>query len=244
MSSKSLPVPLCCRPAGDRAVAVELGDRATPEINARVHALATQVRQAKLAGVVATVPSYRSLLVYYEPALLTYDDLTQWLSTLSPDNVVSQAVRRWQLPALYGGICSQDLQALAGLAGLDGDEVVRLHAAQVYRVYMVGFSPGFSYLGELPAALQVPRKSAPVAAVPRNAIQLAAAQTAVSSMSMPSGWYVIGRIPLEMYDPAREDPFLLRAGDEVQFTPVGERAFDDLVQSARAGTLQPKDFLQ
>jgi KipI family sensor histidine kinase inhibitor len=228
------------RIAGDQAVVVELGDDISRATNARVRRLDRALRESAIEGVIDTVPSYRSLLVYYEPRSISHTDLIEMLkSILSEASGANERTKRWHLPVLYGAECAADLSALAGKVGHSEEEIIRIHSGAEYMVYMVGFSPGFSYLGELPRALEVPRKLVPARSVPANSIQIGGAQTAVSSMPMPSGWYIVGRTAVWMYDLRRTSPFLLAAGDLVRFHPVGAGEFAALGERAERGELEP-----
>lgn len=227
-------------PAGDQALVAELGPGIARSINARVRALDAAVKSACWPEIIDSVPSYRSLLVYYDPAALSYDALKDRLLALCGTSVAANAkARRFTLPVLYGAECDADLQALAQKLGMHADDVVAAHCGAEYMVYMVGFSPGFAYLGELPKTLEVQRKLVPARSVPANSIQVGGAQTAVSSMPMPSGWYVIGRTPLKMYDLRRDEPFLLQGGDLVNFQPVSASEFARQSAQAESAAFMP-----
>ena len=227
-------------PAGDQAIVVEIGSDISRVTNARVRDLDGAVRVANWPEIVDTVPSYRSLLVYYDAAKSSYDELRAKLLSLclSPQTSTGRS-RTWRIPVFYGGECEGDLRALAEKVHMPIDKVIAEHVSTEYMVYMVGFSPGFAYLGELPKSLEVPRKAVPARSVPANSIQVGGAQTAVSSMPMPSGWYVIGRTPVRMYDLRREEPFLLQGGDLVTFTPIDLADFTLLSLAADKGSLTP-----
>jgi KipI family sensor histidine kinase inhibitor len=227
---------LIIKAAGERAIVVAFDERIDRATNAKIHDLSRAISQAQWAGIVGTVPSYRSLLVYYDPVELDYNEIERRIRKLG-GTAARQArrARRWTIPVCYGGSCAADLRALAEVLESTTDDVIGLHCSVEYMVYMVGFSPGFCYLGELPKALHVPRKPVPVPNVPANGIQIGGEQTAISSMTMPSGWYVVGRTPLQMFATARPDPFLLESGDLVRFAPIAmpelERLTDAVAQS-------------
>lgn len=226
------------RAAGDQALVVELASDISPTSNARVRNLDACIRSKGWIEIIDAVPSYRSLLVYYDACRISFASLAERILELCAGAVVAdKRSRRWRLPVRYGGECEADLAALSEKVGLDESEVIRIHASVEYMVYMVGFSPGFSYLGNLPKELEVVRKAVPAPSVPANSIQVGGAQTAVSSMSMPSGWYVIGRTPVRMFDAGRSPPFLLEAGDLVSFVPMSQHSFDEALAAAAEGKL-------
>jgi KipI family sensor histidine kinase inhibitor len=217
---------------------VELGPDISQASNARVRHLDSAIKAMCWPELVDTVPSYRSLLIYYDTALISFDQLAAKVVPLCDGgDALNKRSRRWRLPVRYGGECIDDLNELARKVGMEAEEVVATHSSVEYMVFMVGFSPGFAYLGELPRALEVPRKLVPARVVPANSIQVGGAQTAVSSMPMPSGWYIIGRTPVRMYDPARAEPFLLEGGDRVSFVAVSQTAFDEALAAAEHGEL-------
>jgi KipI family sensor histidine kinase inhibitor len=228
-------------PAGDAAIVVELGRVISRSLNERVQELDEALRDAAFPEVIATVPTYASLLVYYDSGLVLFGELVIKLRSLAAaGRRAKRSRRRWMLPVCYGGEIGFDLEALARLVKLPATEVVALHAAVEYMVYMIGFSPGFAYLGELPAALGVPRKSALLPEIPPGTIQIGGVQTAISSMPMPTGWYIVGRTPAMMYDARRPRPFLLEAGDYVRFAPIVADEFHALTAAADRGDFIPE----
>jgi KipI family sensor histidine kinase inhibitor len=225
-------------PAGDAALVVELGDTIDAAVNARVLALDAAVARAAIPGIVETVPTYRSLLVHYDPLRVSAAELTARLRALEADAGVTPApARAWVLPVVYGGAFGEDLEAVARAAGLAPHEVVRRHAAVAYRVYMLGFLPGFAYIGPLDAALHTPRRGDPRPRVPAGSVGIGGEQTGVFSVEAPSGWHLLGRTPERLYDPRRPEPFLLAAGDTVRFEAVGPDAWPDLAARVEAGEL-------
>jgi KipI family sensor histidine kinase inhibitor len=228
-------------PAGDEAIVVELGASISREVNKSIRDLETALIQAGWPEIVATVPSYRSLLVYFDPVSVSFDELAQRIRTLSQHRAAAnQRVRRWTLPVCYGGDYGPDLNDLATKLGLSADEIIRTHSTAEYMVYLIGFSPGFAYLGELPKTLEVPRKTIPAPLVAPNTIQIGGQQTAISSMPMPSGWYIVGRTPLKMYQPANPKPFLLEGGDLIRFEPIVPSEFDSICAKVECGTFEAR----
>lgn len=212
--------------AGDTALTIELGNTIDPAINARVIALDRALAEAALPGIVETVPTYRSLQVHYDPDVLAADVLmaaaTRLAASLSDE---LQPSRRWTVPVAYGGEHGIDLEAVAARVGLTADRVVDLHLAGDYRVYMIGFQPGFAYLGGLDSRLHLPRRETPRLKTPAGTISIGGIQAAVASIEAPSGWHLLGRTPVRAFDATRSDPFLFRAGDRIRFQRIADTEF-------------------
>ncbi|MDQ5854195.1 MAG: 5-oxoprolinase subunit PxpB [Chloroflexota bacterium] len=227
-------------PAGDTALVVELGDAIDEQVNNRVMALDALVARAGIPGVEETVPTYRSLLVIYEPWTIDRAELVRHLSALldaMPAVVQAPAGRRWTLPVVYGGAFGEDISFVAASHGLSQAGVIEHHARAEYRVYMIGFQPGFAYLGGLDPVLHTPRRADPRSKVPAGSIAIGGVQTAVYSVEAPSGWHLLGRTPVRVFDLQRAEPFLLAPGDQVRFRPVPAEAWDTLVRRAENGEI-------
>ena len=215
------------RPYGDQALLVEFAPQIDPATNAAVVALARAVEAAAVPGLSGCVPAYCSLTVGYDPAVLTYaaaEALVRQLHDVAPA-ATSQPGRRLRVPVCYEAGFAPDLADVAAHAGLSTAEVVRLHTETEFRVYMLGFLPGFAYLGRLPEALRCPRKATPRLRVPAQAVGLAGLQTGIYPVEAPGGWQLIGRTPLPVFEPNRPEPFLFRAGDQVQFYAISAAEF-------------------
>ena len=225
-------------PCGDQALIVEFGDAIDPGINRRVHDLAHAIESAGVTGVYDLVPTYRSLLVYYNPVRTSWSELEDSLCSLlndTGDRVVSTP-RVVLLPTLYGGEYGPDLEFVAENAGMTPDEAVELHSGTDYLVYMMGFSPGFPYLGGLDERLATPRLESPRLEIPAGSVGIAESQTGVYPVASPGGWQLIGRTPLRLFDEASEQPALLRAGDYIRFVPMeSEARYLEVLESVEAG---------
>ena len=206
------------REVGDAAVTVELESRIDPVINARVVALATGVRAARHPGVRDVVPTYSAVTVYFDPLRTDLDRLWAALEALAaaPEGDAGPA-RELVVPVRYGGAAGPDLDEVAAFAGCSTDDVVRQHTAPRYRVYMVGFLPGFPYLGTVDARIAMPRRSSPRLAVPAGSVGIAGAQTGIYPTTAPGGWRLIGLAAVHPFDAGREPPNLFRPGDTVRF---------------------------
>ncbi len=210
-------------PVGDAAVTVELGATLDPQTNARVRALDRDLARAPLAGFREAVPTHRSLLVLYDPAVTGFSEVARDLRAraAAPASAPPPG-RRHEVPVVYGGEEGPDLEALAAERGLGGRDLVRRHGASEYTAFMLGFTPGFAYLGLLPEALECRRLATPRVRVPAGSVALAGRQTAVYPVASPGGWRIVGRTSLRLFDPFRDEPALLAPGDRVRFVPVPE----------------------
>ncbi|WP_237154170.1 5-oxoprolinase subunit PxpB [Oryzibacter oryziterrae] len=206
---------------GDKALSVEFADRIDEGVNASVIALAEDLCADAIEGVTEVVPTYRSLMVTYDPLLargrVLAAEIERRLASISA--VVPEGCL-FDVPVVYGGGAGLDFEELAALKGLTSDELIALHASVEYRVYMIGFAPGFAYLGGLPQALHTPRLATPRQRVEAGSIGIGGQQASINSLAGPSGWRYIGRTPLRLFDPARAAPCLLRAGDRIRFRAI------------------------
>ena len=228
-------------PCGDQALVVEFGDAISPEINRRVHDLAHAIETAGVRGVYDLVPTYRSLLVYYNPVRTSWPELEDSLRSLLTDtgDRVTSTPRVVLLPTLYGGEYGPDLEFVAENAGLTTDEVVEIHSGSDYLVYMMGFSPGFPYLGGLAERLATPRLATPRLEIPAGSVGIAESQTGVYPVASPGGWQLIGRTPLRLFDETAEQPALLRAGDYIRFVPLETEArYLEIQERVEAGEFE------
>lgn len=223
---------------GDSALSIELSDEIDEDINARVIALAADLTERPVDAITEMVPTYRSLLVLYDPSIRRAQALRSELeSRLRAALPGSRPARRFVVPVVYGGEAGLDLAALADMKDLSVDELVAIHAAAEYRVYMIGFAPGFAYLGGLPEILHTPRLATPRQRIEAGSIGIGGRQASINSVPGPSGWRYIGRTPLRLFDPARSEPFLLGAGDRVRFRPIGPEEAAALDEAVAAGKI-------
>ena len=221
-------------PSGDTALVVEFGDRIDRGLSAAVIGLAERIRVADLGGVTETVPSFRSLLVHYDPLATSAERLTEEIAGLIEGQAaVPTSGRLWRIPVCHDGEFAPDLAEVAAHAGLTPDEAIALHGATRYHVYMIGFLPGFPYLGDLPEVLQLPRRENPRVKVPAGSLAIAASMTAVYTTESPGGWHLIGRTPAPLFDLSAKPPALLRPGDAVVFEPIPRAAFDRIARAVK-----------
>ena len=217
-------------------MAIEFGEAIDPAVNARVLAL-----DAALAGrpwLVEAVPTYRSLLVHYDPVAIRFADLAEaLLDAASQAAALPAGGTTWTIPVAYGGEHGTDLEATAALHDITPDELVRRHSAPVYQVYMIGFLPGFAYLGGLHPSIATPRRTSPRLKTPAGTISIGGVQALVASIAAPSGWHLLGRTPVRTFMPARDPVFLLQPGDKVRFEPMDPARFAELDREAAAGAV-------
>lgn len=224
--------------SGDCAVTVELGQEIHPAVNARVRAAQLALERAALRGVVELVPTYCALTVHYDPGILCYDilqeHLQQLLSHLNEAQLPPATVL--EIPVLYGGECGPDLAAVSQHCGLSQAEVIQCHSDPEYLIYMLGFTPGFPYLGGMDHRLATPRLEVPRVRIPGGSVGIAGTQTGIYPIDSPGGWQLIGRTPVRLYDPARATPILARAGDYLKFFPISQQEFDQIAREVDKGT--------
>lgn len=226
--------------AGDRSIVIELGDEISIECNRRVHSLHKAVARAGIPGIVDIIPTYRSLLVEYDAMQVSYADISDGLANVGTGSVdASEDATVIHLPVLYGGEYGPDLEFVARNADMSAGEVVDLHSGTEYPVYMMGFTPGFPYLGGMSERIATPRLSTPRGVIPAGSVGIAEAQTGVYPIESPGGWQLIGRTPLRLFDVTRTPPSLIDAGDCVRFVPLSsEDEYRDIHEQVAAGSYQ------
>ena len=215
-------------PAGDSALIVEFEERIDPAVNERAIACAEGIQAARLDGVRDVVPTYRSVAVYFDPLHTDGDALSACL-TRAAEGMLAAGVSTpatVRIPVCYGGDFGPDLADVASFAAMPETEVVRAHAAGAYRVFMLGFVPGFAYLGVVDPRIAMARRATPRVRVPAGSVGIAGGQTGVYPAETPGGWQLIGRTPLKPFDPSRDQPFLMTAGDTVRFYPIERAEYD------------------
>jgi len=229
-------------PAGDLAVCVELGEEISVEVNTRVRALEFLIQQKALTGVTEIVPTYSSLLVYYDPRAVAYDALCAAIAALAPQatTAVLPPSRMVELPCCYDDPeLGFDLEPAARRLGLSRDELVTLHAGAEYLVYFLGFTPGLPYMTGVPERIMIPRLDTPRVKTPPGSVGIGGIQCCVYSVESPGGFWILGRTPLALYDPGASEPTLLRPGDRVRFRRIARAEFEAIEAAAAAGTYRP-----
>jgi KipI family sensor histidine kinase inhibitor len=214
---------------GDRGLLLEFGDEISLEVNEKVRRMALAIREAGIEGIIEAVPTYRSLLIIYNPLILSIEELKERLGGIEEglQRTPFPEPKLIRIPVVYGGPYGSDLDDVARYHRITPEEVVRLHCSKPYLIYMIGFMPGFPYMGDLPEALVTPRLKTPRLSVPPGSVAIAQRQTGIYSMESPGGWQILGRTPVRLFDPEKESPVLLQMGDLVQFYPINEIEFNE-----------------
>jgi KipI family sensor histidine kinase inhibitor len=215
-------------PCGDTGISVEFGNVIDPGVNARVRRLFQTLKDVRPVGILDLIPTYRALFIEYDPCECSFERLVLLVeAAVQGDAEVSVPdAPVIEIPVCYGGDYGPDLDEVAAYHQMSVDEAIELHRRPVYTVYMIGFTPGFPYLGGLDERLVTPRKKEPRQRVPAGSVGIADRQTGIYSADSPGGWQIIGRTPATLFDLTRTEPFLLQAGDRVQFIPVSKAAFE------------------
>ena len=230
------PSPPRLLPSGDSAITVEFSRSIDEMANQRVLALDRTLARETITGITETVPTYRSLLVHYDPVQIDFGTLSQKLVTLALLPVPPVAkMRRWRIPVAYGGEHGIDLEDVARTLKSTPENIVARHVAGDYRVAMIGFTPGWSYLSGLDASLQMPRLQNPRLVTPAGTISIGGVQTGVQCLAGPSGWHLLGQTAVRTYQLHRDPIFLLEPGDQISFAAVDAKTFAEQDRAAEAG---------
>ncbi|SFK48149.1 5-oxoprolinase subunit B family protein [Methylocapsa palsarum] len=232
-------------PAGESALVVEFGQTIDPALHDRVLALDAAIAGARFEGVNETVPTYRSLMVHFDPGRWTMQALAEMLDRLETAHSPRAAPKRWRIPACYDPPFGEDLAEAAAILGVREDAIVAAHSGALFRVYMYGFAPGFMYLGGsfggLPAELQISRRATPRPPAPPGSLLIAGGQALITGVAMPTGWYAIGRTPVKTFERRRERMFFADVGDEIVFEPIDAATFEIMSAAAEAGDLVARE---
>jgi KipI family sensor histidine kinase inhibitor len=240
------------KPSGDRAIIVEFGSTIDPALVARVRSLDEQIASrlriapdGAFAGVLETVPTFRSLAIVFDPLVTTPEAVALAIRALptSEHGATGDQHRAWKLPVIYGGEFGPDLDEVARTAQLEPEEVISRHINTPVSVYLLGFMPGFAFMGDTDAQLQLPRRTEPRVRVPAGSVGLALTLTAIYPWQSPGGWHLIGHSPVPLFDPNREKASLLAPGDSVSFYVVEEEEHADLVDQLKQDASQVAQFL-
>ncbi|WP_297471286.1 5-oxoprolinase subunit PxpB [Thermococcus sp.] len=217
------------KPLGDSALLISLGETIDEEINEKVHALTRTIEQANFEWLVEVVSAYSSLAVIYDPALVDFESVKRAIEgiEIASERFEGKLV---EVPVVYGGKYGPDLEFVAKYNGLSVDDVIEIHSRPVYRVYFLGFLPGFAYLGGMDERIATPRLEKPRLKVPAGSVGIAGKQTGIYPLESPGGWRLIGRTPLRLFNPAKDPPTLFRPGDRMKFVPIDESEFMELYE--------------
>ena len=213
--------------AGDASLLIEFGEEISPEINAKITVTVQLMKEQHIEGVVDIIPAFCSLLINYDPRVLSYDDISKRMKRLLKMDIKAGESRRrvFEIPVCYGGQYGPDLANIAEHAGLTEEEVIKIHSSRDYLIYMLGFLPGFCYLGGLDERIHTPRLANPRLKINAGSVGIGGSQTGIYPLDSPGGWQLMGMTPVKTYDPDREVPILLSAGDYIRFIPVDEEEY-------------------
>jgi len=224
--------------SGDTAITVEFGNEISYAINAQIRAFTIALQESKISGIVELVPTYRSLMVHYDPSVIEYSALVKQMKGLlgQLDRIEIPPSDVLEIPVLYGGEeMGPDLAFVAEHNHKTEQEVIDIHTSTEYLIYMLGFTPGFTYLGGMSEDIAAPRLQQPRVKIPAGSVGIAGTQTGVYPIDSPGGWQLIGRTPVRMYDPNREVPILPKAGEYIKFRAIDQKEFDEIAAQEAAG---------
>ena len=215
-------------PVGDRAISIDFGQVIDPTINRHIRQTIERIKELQLEGIIELVPTYCALLVEYDAMLYSYSEICNIIEPTLEEgmaNTTNELVTVVEVPTVYGGEFGPDLSFVASHNHLSEDEVISIHSGTDYLVYMLGFIPGFTYLGGMDPRIATPRLSSPRTLIPAGSVGIAGEQTGTYPSDSPGGWQIIGRTPVTMYDMSKAQAALLKAGDYVRYVPIDESEF-------------------
>lgn len=224
-------------PAGDQALVMEFGNSISEEINSKIRSMVAAIESKGVKGVVELVPTYRSLMIHYNPLQVDYSELVERLKTLEKElgNIELPAPQVIEIPTLYGGKYGPDIENVAKHNQLTVEEVIKIHTSREYLIYMLGFTPGFPYLGGMDERIATPRLQTPRTKITGGSVGIAGGQTGIYPIDSPGGWQLIGRTPVPLYDPQRENPILLKSGNYIIFRSIGEKEYQEIEEAVKKG---------
>ena len=225
---------------GDSSVLIVFGDTISTEINQRISATVKLIKEQRIEGIVDMIPAFASLLINHNPLVINYDTIARRLERiLRMDTRAEAAAKRvFEIPVCYGGEFGPDLGDIAENAGLTPEEVVEIHTSRDYLIYMLGFLPGFCYLGGLDERIHTPRLSSPRLRIPAGSVGIGGSQTGIYPMDSPGGWRLMGMTPVKTYDPQRETPILVQAGEYIRFVRIDEAEYRRIAAQVADGSYQ------
>ncbi|MFA9422704.1 MAG: 5-oxoprolinase subunit PxpB [Sedimentibacter sp.] len=229
-------------PSGDKAVVMEFGNEISKQINSKIRDVVRSMEQLKIQGIEELLPTYRSIMIMYDPLKIEYEKLIQELEKLSKKTVddKTEKIRIVEIPTLYGNEFGPDIDFVARHNGITVEEVIKIHTETDYLVYMLGFTPGFAYLGGMNEKIATPRLSSPRMKIPAGSVGIAGSQTGMYPTETPGGWQLIGQTPLKLYDPTKELSVLLSVGDYVRYVSITEKEYYDIKKRVQEDSYEVK----
>lgn len=228
------------KPAGDCAVAIEFKNEISEEVNNRVAILKASIENSGVIGMLECIPTYRSLTVRYNPCEISFDELKKRIDEFmeKAGSSTESLAKVYIVPVCYGGEFGPDLDNVASINGMGEEEVIKIHVSVDYRIYMLGFTPGFPYLGGLNESIATPRLKQPRTKIYAGSVGIAGKQTGIYPIDSPGGWQIIGRTPLRLFDIDRKDPILLEAGNYIRFKAIDNEEYQRIEEAAQKGTYE------
>lgn len=233
--------------AGDSALIIELGNEISPIINYNLKKITDYLDSLNNKAIKDLLPTYRSIIVYYDPFLISFDELKNIVEkncTIDESQKLSIKKEIIEVPVLYGGEYGPDIENIASHNKLSIEEVIKIHTSGEYLVYMLGFTPGFPYLGGMDKRIATPRLATPRTKIPAGSVGIAGEQTGLYPIESPGGWQLLGRTPLNFFDSAKENPFIVAAGQYIKFTAVTEDEYHAIAEQVKNGTYVVKHYLK
>ena len=226
--------------AGDSALLIEFGKEINPETNRKITAIVQLMREQHIEGIVDVIPAFCSLLINYDPRVLSYEELKERMENLLKMETKTETTRKriFEIPVCYGGEYGPDIDNIAEHAGLSVNEVIKIHSSKDYLIYMLGFLPGFTYLGGLDERIHTPRLASPRLTIRAGSVVIGGSQTGIYPLDSPGGWQLMGLTPVRTYDPERQTPILVEAGDYIRFIPIDEEEFLRIQKLVEKGKYQ------
>lgn len=223
--------------SGDKALVVEFGNKISEEINSKVRAMMIAIDSKNIDGIVEITPTYRSLMIHYNPLEIDYNNLVEKIKDIENglDNIDIPLPEVIEIPTVYGGEYGPDIENVAQHNGISVDEVIKIHTSKEYLIYMLGFTPGFPYLGGMDEKIATPRLKVPRTKITGGSVGIAGSQTGIYPIDSPGGWQLIGRTPLKLYDVYREKPILLQSGNYIKFVKVDEKQYKEIEDAVKRG---------
>lgn len=223
-------------PVGDKAIVVEFGDEISIECNNKVLSLYKNITSKKEPFIISSIPTYRSLLIKYDPLKISYSELIEKINEeLKQQKDLDMNPQIMEIPVKYGEDFGPDIEYVAKHNNLSVDEVIKIHTKSLYRIYMIGFTMGFAYLGGMSEKIETPRLEKPRTKIPAGSVGIAGKQTGIYPVESPGGWRLIGKTPVKLYDPHREDPILVKPGNYIKFIEISEADFSNIENEIKEG---------
>ncbi len=233
--------------AGDSALIIELGNEISPIINYNLKKITDYLDSLNHKAIKDLLPTYRSIIVYYDPMMISFDELKEMVEkncVADDSQMLSVKKEIIEVPVLYGGEYGPDIENIASHNNLTIEEVIDIHTSGEYLVYMLGFTPGFPYLGGMDKRIATPRLTTPRTKIPAGSVGIAGEQTGLYPIESPGGWQLLGRTPLNFFDSAKENPFIVAAGQYIKFKAITEEEYHAIVEQVKNGTYTVKHYMK